>query len=207
VEQQLLEWIGRFSYPAVYLLLASTGLGVPISEDVVLLSAGTLCSTGHALFPAMLPVAWLGVVTADTLLFRIGAKLGPKVIEHRRLKRIFTPERVARVKSRFDRFGMWTIFIARFIPGVRMPTFLLAGSMGVTQRDFWVADGLAVSIFASGLVFVGYEFGASALPYVRTFGGYALLGLAVAAGAALLISRLRQKSQQGREFVEHPRPR
>src|SRR5207244_3906346 len=120
LEAQLLEWITRFSYPAVFLLLSATGIGVPISEDMVLLSAGTLCSTGHALIYAMLPIAWAGVLTADTLLFRIGAKLGPKVIEHRRLKKVLTPERIAKVRARFDKYGMWTIFIARFVPGVRM---------------------------------------------------------------------------------------
>jgi len=145
----------------------------------------------QALFLAMLPIAWAGVLTGDTLLFRIGARLGPKVIEHPRLRRVLTPERVARVRARFERYGMWTIFIARFLPGVRMPTFLLSGSMGISQRRFWLADGLAVTIFAPTLVFLGWRFGAAALPYVRAFGGYALLAIAAAVAVGLAVSRLR----------------
>jgi membrane protein DedA with SNARE-associated domain len=191
VEQQLVEWISRFSYPAVYVLLAGTGIGLPISEDLVLLTAGTLCSTGNAALPAMLPVAWAGVLTADTLLFRIGAKLGPKVIEHPKLSKVLTPGRVARVRARFDRWGVWTVFVARFVPGVRMPTFLLAGSMGVTQRQFWLADGLAVTVFAPAILLIGWRFGAEALPHVRAFGGWALAAVAAVLAVLWLSSRLR----------------
>ena len=193
MEEQLVAWVSRFSYPAVYLLLASTGIGLPISEDVVLLTAGTLCSTGHAFFLVMAPVAVLGVLTGDTLLFRIGAKLGPKVIEHPRLQNLLTAERVARVRGRFARYGVWTIFVARFLPGVRAPTFLLAGSMGVSQQRFWLADGIATCIFAPLLVYLGYRFGADALPYVRRFGGYALLAVAAAVVVSLVIARLRKR--------------
>ena len=194
VEQQLFEWVSRFSYPAVYVLLASTGTGLPVPEDVVLLTAGTVCSTGHALFVAMVPVAVLGVFTGDTLLFRIGMKLGPKVIEHPKLSKVLTAERVARVRGRFDRYGVWTVFVARFLPGVRMPTFLLAGSMGISQQRFWLADGLAVCVFAPVMVFAGFRFGADALPYVRAFGGYALGVLAVGLIGAWLVSRSRART-------------
>lgn len=193
MEEQLIAWVSRFSYPAVYVLLASTGIGIPISEDVVLLTAGTICSTGHALFFAMLPVAAAGVLTGDTLLFRIGAKLGPKVMEHPKLSKVLTPTRVATVRARFEKYGMWTVFVARFLPGVRMPTFLLAGSMGVTQRKFWIADGLAICIFVPVFVFLGYKFGAESLPYVRRFGGYALLAVGAAVVISLVVSRLRRR--------------
>jgi hypothetical protein len=44
------------------------------------------------------------------------------------------------------------------------------------------------------MVFVGYRFGADALPYVRAFGGYALAAVATALAAAWLVSRLRRRS-------------
>jgi membrane-associated protein len=193
VEEQLIAWISRFSYPAVYLLLAATGTGLPIPEDVVLLTAGTICSTGHGLFFAMVPIAVLGVFTADTILFRIGAKLGPKVIEHPKLRSVLTPARVAAVRGRFQRYGAWTIFLARFLPGVRAPTFLLAGSMGVSQQRFWIADAAAACVFVPIMVWLGHRYGAEALPYVKRFGVYALLVvLAVAAG---LYVRTRLKAR------------
>jgi membrane-associated protein len=192
VQDQLLDLMGRFSYPAVFALLVGSGMGLPVSEDLVLLTAGIVCSAGRGLVLFMAPVAWLGVVTGDTLLFRIGARLGPKVIEHKRLKAVLTPSRVAWVRARFDRFGTWTIFAVCFLPGLRLPTFVLAGGFGVTQKKFWLADLPAVAIYAPLLVWLGATFGEAALPYVRSFGGWALLGVAVVIGFAVLVGRLRR---------------
>lgn len=194
MEQQLIEWVSRFSYPAVYLLLSVTGVGVPVSEDVVLLTAGTVCSTGHAWVLAMLPVAWAGVLTGDTLAFRIGKKLGPKAIEHKKLKKVLTPERVAKLQARFQKYGLWTIFLARFLPGVRLPTFLLAGSMGISQQRFWLADMCAAAVFAPILVLLGWRYGEASLPYVRAFGGYALLALGLGIAVAFIASRVKKAS-------------
>jgi membrane protein DedA with SNARE-associated domain len=191
MQQELLTWIGRFSYPAVYLLLAGTGIGLPISEDVVLLTAGITVATGHADLALMIPVAFLGVFTGDTLLFRIGARLGPKLFEVKRLKSVLTPERVEAVRGRFQRYGAWTIFAARFLPGVRMPVFLLSGGFGVNQRRFWLADGPAALLFAPTLVYLGATFGEPALPYVRAFGGWALLGVGTLVLVVFAVRRLR----------------
>jgi len=57
-------------------------------------------------------------------------------------------------------------------------------------RTFWLADGAAVTFFSSALVLLGWRFGAAALPYVRAFGGYALLAIAAAVTLWLIVSRL-----------------
>jgi membrane protein DedA with SNARE-associated domain len=162
----------------VFALLVGSGIGLPVSEDLVLLTAGVAVATGHAQLVFMIPVAVAGVVASDTLLFQIGARLGPKLFEVKRLKKVLTPERVERVRSRFARYGAWTVSIACFLPGVRMPVFLLSGGFGLTQRRFWLADMPAVSVYVPTLVWLGATFGDAALPYVRAFGGWALLGVA-----------------------------
>lgn len=193
MEEQLLEWVGQFSYPAVFLGLASTGFGAPIAEELVLLTAGILSADGRALFLGMVLVAAVGVLTADTVLFRVGARLGPGVMEHRRLKRVLTPHRVERARRAYARFGAWAVFAARFMPGLRMPSFLLAGSLGVTQKKFWLADGLAVAIYAPLIVGAGFLFGPRALPYLRTWGTWVLAAVAAAAAAALLVWWVRSR--------------
>lgn len=197
VEEQLLEWLGQFSYPAVFLGLMSTGFGAPIAEEVVLLAAGILSADGKALFLSMVLVAALGVLTADTVLFRVGARLGPGVIGHRRLARVLPPHRVERARRAYARFGAWAVFAARFMPGLRMPSFLLAGSLGVTQRKFWLADGLAVAIYAPLVVGAGFLFGPKALPYLRAWGGWVLAVAALAAAAGLIGWWVRSRRAAG----------
>lgn len=194
VEQQLLEWIGQFSYPAVFLGLTSTGFGAPIAEELVLLAAGILAADGKALFVAMVTVAALGVLTADTVLFRVGARLGKSVITHPRLGRVFPQARVERIRRAYERHGAWAVFAARFLPGLRMPSFLLAGSFGVTQRKFWLADGLAVAIYAPLIVTLGFMFGPAAIPWLRTWGLWALALVGTLAVTALVVSLVRRRT-------------
>lgn len=184
MEEQVFEWVGRFSYPAVYLLLAVTGIGAPVSEDVVLLAGGMVVATGRAALPVMLLVAYVGVLTSDALLFHIGHRLGARAAGSPRLMRVLTPQRVAFVRRQFDRFGPYTVFIARFLPGLRAPTFLLAGSFHLKPRTFFLADGAASLLFAPLLVWLGFRFGAAVLPHVQRAGGIALVfaGAIVALG-------------------------
>jgi membrane-associated protein len=191
VEQQLLEWIGQFSYPAVFLGLSSTGFGAPIAEELVLLAAGILAADGRALFAAMVVVSALGVLTADTVLFRVGARLGKSVITHPRLGRVFPAARVERIRGAYERYGAWAVFAARFLPGLRMPSFLLAGSFGVTQRKFWLADGLAVAIYAPLIVTLGFVFGPAAIPWLKSWGLWALAGVVTLVTAVVLVSVVR----------------
>jgi membrane-associated protein len=192
MEEQLIGWIGRFSYPAVYALLVSSGIGAPVSEDLVLLTAGVVAAGGRAEVWLMAAVAWAGVFTSDTLLFRIGARLGPKIIEHPRLGRVLTEARVGWLRAKFQRYGAWTVFAARFLPGLRAPTFLLAGSMGVTQRRFWLADGCAALLFAPALVTLGASFGPDVLPVLRAVGGWLVTGVLLALAVAIAARRLRR---------------
>src|SRR5688572_4302306 len=105
VDEQLLRWIADFSYPAVFALLLGSGVGLPVSEDLVLLTAGLVTKEGGANLYLMMAVAWVGVVCADSLLYRLGRVLGPRAVESKRLKKVLTPSRVAWVQGHFDRYG------------------------------------------------------------------------------------------------------
>ncbi len=187
MDEQLFEWVGRFSYPAVYLLLAATGIGAPVSEDVVLLAGGMVAASGRAALPLMLVVAYFGVLTSDALLFRIGYRLGARAVGSSRLQRVLTPHRVAFLRRQFDRFGAYTVLVARFLPGLRAPTFLLAGSFRLAPRKFFLADGVGALVFAPLLVWLGFRFGAAVLPHVRRAGSIAL----VIAGAIVVLGLTR----------------
>ena len=50
MEQLLAELLHRFTYLAMVLLLSAAGLGVPISEDLVLLIGGALSARGDTLY-------------------------------------------------------------------------------------------------------------------------------------------------------------
>ena len=40
MDAQVVEWVAAFSYPAVILLLVLCGLGVPLSEELIVITGG-----------------------------------------------------------------------------------------------------------------------------------------------------------------------
>lgn len=199
MEQALLEWMGTAAAPALFLCLLSTGVpGLPVAEEAVLLAAGALAAGDARRLVGLAAVACLGLLVADTALFRIGAALGPSVFSHPQLGRVLTAARVARVRRAYDRFGAWAVFAARFTPGLRMPSFVLAGAFGVRQSRFWLADGLGVLVYAPLLILLGAWVGPPALSWVRAVGGWAGLGLVLAAAAVAAAVRLRAAATSAR---------
>src|SRR2546423_709965 len=75
MEHTVAELLLRFSYPAILLLLAAAGLGVPISEDLVLLIGGALASQGVTSYWPTLAAGYFGVIVGVTLGYRFGEHL------------------------------------------------------------------------------------------------------------------------------------
>ncbi len=182
----LLSWLMTFSYPAVFVLLLACGMGAPLSEDLIVLTGGVVAAKGGALLPVMMAVAWLGVISGDSLLYRIGRKLGPKAMAHKRLSKVLTPGRVGWVRGHFARHGALTIFVARFLPGVRAPTFILAGMGDIPYRRFLLADALAAALLAPTFTLLGFYFGVAVLERVREASHWLLFAVLGAVGALLL---------------------
>ncbi|QRN94250.1 DedA family protein [Archangium violaceum] len=188
MEAQVALWIAGFSYPAVFLLLVLCGVGAPLSEELVVITGGLVVARSGASLPMMALTAYLGILAGDSALYRIGRSLGPRVFSHPKLAKMLTPTRVELLRKMFARRGALTVFLARFLPGLRAPAFLLAGATGVPYRRFLLADGAAAWVAAMGMTWLGYRFGPTVLADVQ--GGLRwLLYVAVAAGVGMLCVR------------------
>ncbi|WP_257456130.1 DedA family protein [Archangium lipolyticum] len=188
MEAQVALWIAGFSYPAVFLLLVLCGVGAPLSEELVVITGGLVVARSGGSLPAMALTAYLGILAGDSALYRLGRTLGPRVFSHPKMAKMLTPTRVELLKKMFARRGSLTVFLARFLPGLRAPAFLLAGATGLPYRRFLLADGAAAWVAAMGMTWLGYRFGPTVLADVR--GGLRwLLYVAVGAGLGMLCVR------------------
>lgn len=71
-----------------------------------------------------------------------------------------TPKRYAQVQEKFDKYGNWVLFVARFLPGLRTAVFVTAGiSRKVSYLRFLIMDGLAALISVPVWIYLG-EYGA-----------------------------------------------
>ncbi len=149
----------HWPYLGVFLILICTGLGLPMPEDVPLLTAGYLCHAGFARVPLMIAVALVGVLGSDLALFAIGRRFGHRVVEHRIVRRLVHPSRLLLAEQLFARHGNKIIFAGRFMPGPRPMIFVASGVLKVPVLTFLVADGLAAAISVPAFIMLGWFFG------------------------------------------------
>ena len=150
--------LSQFTYSAVFGLLVAGGLGVPIPEELVQLTAGYLARRGVLSFGPAVAMTWVGLVTGDYLLFRLGRRIGPRVLDARRVRHFITPKRRAFVERHFSRHAVLIIVLARHASGFRLPVFAFAGASGVRSRTFLLADGASALLSVPLVVSLGYYF-------------------------------------------------
>lgn len=73
------HWLESGGYFALFGLLFSCGLGMPLPEDVPLIAAGILVYHGRMSFAVAAPLAWLGIIGGDCVLYTLGYFYGEKI--------------------------------------------------------------------------------------------------------------------------------
>ena len=197
----LLNFKGPAAYVGVLFVLITCGLGVPLPEDVPLITGGYVASRGGSL-TAMILVGLAGILIGDSIIFRFGQTYGEKLLETRLGKHI-PGERVQRTIHLFEKHGPKFIMVARFVPGLRAVTYFVAGTTGVQYWKFILYDGIAACVSAPAWVYLGYWAGKKkairlAFHYAQRAQRDILLVLAALAVSWLvftLIKRSRRKKQ------------
>ncbi len=144
---------GLPAYALVYAVLAGSGFGLPMNEELLLIAAAALTLRGVMDPLALIAVAWVGVLTADGLIFHWGRRFGPSLLRHRFLARSMPEKRLAAVQEAMARYGPACIFFVRFMPGLRSPLYFAAGSLKMPYRHLFVFDGAAAMIELPLLVY------------------------------------------------------
>ena len=150
----------HYGYAAVFFVLVICGFGVPIPEDLTLVTGGVISGLGYTNSHWMVVVGMLGVLAGDGFMFVAGRVWGQKILKFKPIARVMTPKRYAQVQEKFDKDGNWVLFVARFLPGLRTAVFVTAGiSRKVSYTRFILMDGLAALISVPVWIYLG-EYGA-----------------------------------------------
>ena len=138
------------------------GSFLPIPEEIVVMGSGTWVATSEEYGPLrwlILPICIAGILCCDMLLYSIGRHWGSRLLEHRWLARFLTREKLERIQGNFHRYGIKVLLFVRWIPGIRSPLFLTAGTMRLPVVRFVVADAVAATCGHTVLFMLSYWFG------------------------------------------------
>ncbi|MDP3720302.1 MAG: DedA family protein [Acidobacteriota bacterium] len=151
-------FLSLWGYPALLVLLVLTGVGSPIPEDLLLLTAGYLVFSGVFVWPAALAIGVAGVVISDVMLFSAGRHLAWRSMRGGD-NQLLSRERLARASGWFDRVGDRLVFIARLVPGTRAMVFLAAGVRAVPGWRFLRYNLLGAALWVPAMLVVGHASG------------------------------------------------
>lgn len=150
---------GTHSYLIMLGLLLACGFGLPMPEDIILITGGILSALRVCDPWITFGFCMVGVLLGDGTIFFLGRHFGPAIKKFPIIGRFLNERRDAKVKHVFHRFGDKVIFMGRFMPGLRMPIFLSAGIYHVPIWKFFVYDGFAALISVPVWIYLGYFFG------------------------------------------------
>ncbi len=161
-------------FAVLVLLLA---LATLVSEDLTCIGAGLLAAKGVIGFIPATLACLIGIFIGDILLYLAGRVLGRKGAQKAPLRWVISEAGLTRSAQWFERRGMLLIFLTRFFPGARLPTYFTAGLLGVGILRFSFFFLLAATVWTPLLVGLSAWLGGQMLAWFEIYQDYALLGL------------------------------
>ncbi|HUY89187.1 MAG TPA: DedA family protein [Pirellulales bacterium] len=184
-------------YLAVAGLLILTGMGLPIPEEVFVISAGIAAHNQHLEPWLALATCLVGAIIGDCAMYAIGYHFGHGLLRDRHwFARYMTPEREQRVEEMIHRHGFKVFLTARFLVGVRSPVYITAGILRMPFRRFILVDAFCASLVVTlffGLSFVFAEAFESLWNSIRRAEIWLTATLGVAALGVLLYFVFRRR--------------
>jgi membrane protein DedA with SNARE-associated domain/rhodanese-related sulfurtransferase len=176
---QLFSLLEHYCVLIVFVAVLIDQLGIPIPAVPVLVVAGSLAANGRASAAALFAAAVVATLIADAVWFLIGRTYGMRVLKMLCRISLEPDSCVSQTQGRFERWGVNSIVIAKFIPGLGTIAPPLAGALQVSWLRFMGLSLIASSLWAAvglgaGMIFKG------PIAELGRIGGMAAAGLGVA---------------------------
>jgi membrane-associated protein len=172
-----------------FVLIMLAGLNVPVSEDAIMVCAGAITSAYIPektlwIFGWLFMACWISAWEA----YWIGRLLGPKLYNMKWFSWIISREKIHRLHYYYEKFGVLTFLIGRFIPGgVRNVLFMSSGLGKMPFYKFILRDLLGCFLSTLLLFYIGYAFGQNVYTVIAYFKSLDRIALLIIIGFLLVI--------------------
>lgn len=196
-------------YAAPFLILLLAGCGLPVPEEVTMAGSGFLVFRGEVEFVPIVLTCYVATLLGDSIPYWLGRRWGMTALRFRLVAKVIHPERMTLLEERFLRHGNWAVFTCRFLPGVRLPGWFMAGTLGMSYPRFLLLDGLGAAIMTPLWVALGRAAGEridrleATVADLHQWLGFGVLALVVTLGVWLMT---RRRERQVAALAESPHP-
>jgi membrane protein DedA with SNARE-associated domain/rhodanese-related sulfurtransferase len=173
---ELVQLIAEYGVLVVFLNVLVEQIGLPVPAIPTLVVAGALSVAGKLAVVDLFVVALVACVIADSLWYIAGRMYGSRVMKA--LCRVsLTPDScVSQTQSRFERWGVNALVIAKFVPGLATIAPPLAGATRISWPRFLVFNTAGGALWVGVGLGIGIVFNAQierALAWFESTGTYA----------------------------------
>ena len=167
-------------------------VGFFLPGDSLLFSAGLVAAARSDVNIVILIFAvFLAAFIGDQVGYVLGRKIGRPYFQRRNSKRM--QQMLIKSERFYERYGWWSVVIARYIPWVRTFVPPIAGTVKMNYYKFLTANALGAFLWGVGITMAGFYSGS--IPWVKDI-SYAL---AIFFISASLISALRNYLREKRD--------
>jgi membrane-associated protein len=189
----IIEQYGIWTYLILFLIIfCETGLVIMpyLPGDSLLFVAGALAGAGYLNVEILIVSLVLAAVLGDTVNYWIGHTAGMKVLEKN--YSFVKKDHLEKTRDYFQKYGGFTIIIARFVPFIRTFAPFLAGVGKMDYRWFFTYNIVGAALWILGFTLAGYFLGS--IPVVQqnfSYIIYAIIGISLLAVGSIVYNVLR----------------
>src|SRR6476646_1782166 len=157
----LLGVLGNYVYVGLwFIVFAETGLAVGffLPGDSLLVVSGLFAAAGKLNVILVLIAFFLGSVIGDSTGYWTGRMMGHRLF-NREDSRIFKPSRVQTAHDFFEKYGVKTVILARFVPIVRTFAPLVVGAAEMPYSRFLPFSIIGGLLWITTMVLAGFLLG------------------------------------------------
>jgi membrane-associated protein len=177
-------------YAGVALLVGGESAGLPIPGETALIGAAVLAAHGTLSLPLVVAAAAGAAIVGDNLGYLVGRQAGRRLLTRPGRARSSRQRALARSEAFFERHGPKAVFLARWVPVLRVTAAWLAGAGRMRWPRFLFWNALGSVAWATSVGVAAYVLGAAAAA-ILGWAGLALVALLVVSGLLALLVRRR----------------
>jgi membrane protein DedA with SNARE-associated domain len=155
---EAIQFLIQHGYALLFTWVLVEQIGLPVPAIPLLLAAGGLAGSGQLNFILATTVAVLASLVSDIFWFDLGRRRGSRVLSLLCRISLEPDSCVRRTENLFHRYGVRSLLIAKFIPGLNTVASPLAGIFRVSVPRFLFYCTLGAILWVGSFVGLGYLF-------------------------------------------------
>src|SRR5206468_13103378 len=155
---ETIEFVVRHGYLVLFFWLLAEQAALPIPSIPLLLVSGALARTGQLNLLLVLIYALAACLIADNVWFQLGRRYSARALQFICRMSLEPDSCVRRTENLFVKYGLRSLLLSKFIPGLNVVAAPLAGGSGANFGQFLLFDSLGALIWIASYVLAGYIF-------------------------------------------------